>query len=100
MPAAMPTAWPTRAARTTTWPATRLNFSRVRARVALSQIVRHGHRFRGLKQLNTDGADCCGDESMLCKAKECAAARRAHVWCPYVVNSQHSNRYRAGTNIR
>jgi hypothetical protein len=55
-------------------------------RVALSQIRSDRHRFRRLEQLNADGADCCGDESILCKAKESAATRRAHVWSPLLTS--------------
>jgi len=65
--------------------------------VVLSQIGSDRHRFRGLEQLNADGADCCGDESILCEAKESATARRAHVWSPLLTSrdateSSRSNR--------
>jgi hypothetical protein len=55
-------------------------------RVALSQIGGDWHRFGGLEQPNADGADCCGNQSILCKAKESAPARRAHVWSPLLTS--------------
>jgi len=50
----------------------------VRRLAGLAKIVGNRHRFRGLDETNPDGADRCGGNGILRKAKESTAGGSIH----------------------
>jgi hypothetical protein len=50
----------------------------LRRLAGLAEIVGNRHRFRSLNETNTDGADRCGGNCILSKAKESSTGGRVH----------------------